>query len=276
MIKDVMVRLDGTAADDLRLAATKCIADTFDSQVIALFLNPLPLPVAADIDGAGAIEAAELYRLAKDAGDRIEASLTERLAELNVPIELRRFDVLPGEGVEVAVREARSADAFVALRPNGDVQDPDRFVEGILFGSGHHLFLVPHKLPRKHSFDHVVVAWNGSRESARAMAEAMPYLDRARAVTVVVVDDLPPVDEWALLGFDAVAHLKRHGIEAALHRAKNRNGSVGATLIAEAKRLKADLIVVGGYGHSRLREWLLGGVTYELLHKAPIQLIVAH
>jgi nucleotide-binding universal stress UspA family protein len=108
------------------------------------------------------------------------------------------------------------------------------------------------------------------------MAEAMPYLDRARAVTVVVVDAFPPVEEWALLGSDAVAHLKRHGIEAALHRVKNHNGSVGATLIAEAKRLKADLIVIGGYGHSRLREWLLGGVTYELLHKAPIQLIVAH
>jgi len=276
MIKDVMVRLDGTAADNLRLAAAKSIADTFDGQVIGLFLNPLPLPVAADIDGAGAIGAAELFRLAKEVGDRIEAELRARLAELINPVELRRFDVLPGEMVDVATREARSADAFVALRPNGALEDPDRFVEGVLFGSGRHLLLVPDMQRGEPSFDHVLVAWNGSRESARALAEAMPYLHRARAVTVVVVDEIPPVEEQALLGSDAVSHLKHHDIDASLHHVKSRDEGTGATLIAEAQRQKANLVVMGGYGHSRLREWLLGGVTYELLHKAPVQLLVAN
>jgi nucleotide-binding universal stress UspA family protein len=275
MIKDVMVRLDGTAADDLRLSTAISIAGAFDGHMIALFLNPLPLPLGSDIDG-GTVAAAELFRLAKETGDRIEVSLTERLAGLDRPIQLRRFDVLPDEIVDVATREARSADAFVALRPSGALQDPAHFIEGVLFGSGRHMFLVPDKRRRKSFLDHVIVAWNGSRESARALAEAMPYLYRAQGVTVVVVDESPPVEEQAILGSDAVNHLKHHGIDARLHRTKSHNGGVGATLISEAKQQKADLLVMGGYGHSRLREWFLGGATYELLHKAPVQLIIAH
>jgi nucleotide-binding universal stress UspA family protein len=125
-------------------------------------------------------------------------------------------------------------------------------------------------------FDRILVAWNGTRESARALAEAMPYLHKAQEATVVIVDDEPPAERRAVLGKDAVDHLKRHGINATLHRARLRDGDVGATMIAETRRLKADLLVMGGYGHSRLREWLLGGTTYALLHKAPVSLLLAH
>jgi nucleotide-binding universal stress UspA family protein len=92
----------------------------------------------------------------------------------------------------------------------------------------------------------------------------------------VVVTDEDPIEEHALLGADAVTHLNHHGIAGKLHRARTRNGDVPAALMAEAKRLNADLIVMGGYGHSRLREWLLGGVTYHMLHHAPVPLLIAH
>jgi nucleotide-binding universal stress UspA family protein len=275
MIKDVMVRLDGTAADEVRLAAANDIADLFQSQVIGLFLNVLPVVIAAE-DGIGAIRAAELLQKAREAGDSIEARLTQRLARLQKPMELRRFDILNDAAGDVAAREARAADTFVALRPNGASQEPEYLVESVLFGSGRHILLVPNRKPTKAMFDRILVAWNGNRESARALAEALPYLHKAQQTTVVVVDDEPPTEAQAMLGKDAVNHLKHHGIKAALHYARLRNHDVGATLIAEARRLKADLIVMGGYGHSRLREWLLGGATYELLHKAPVPLLIAH
>jgi nucleotide-binding universal stress UspA family protein len=123
---------------------------------------------------------------------------------------------------------------------------------------------------------HVVVAWNGSRESARAVAEALPYLQQAERVTVIVVIEGRDIEYEAVLGTEAVAHLSHHGIDARLLHVKNERGDVGDTLLDEAQRLQADLVVLGGYSHSRLRERLLGGVTYRLLHQAPLPLLMAH
>ena len=130
MIKDVMVRLDGGPADNIRLDTAKSLAKTFDGEIIGLFLNPLPLPVSPDLAGAATIQD-QLFHLATTAGDAIEADLTARLARLDSPAELRRFDVPLNEMVEVASREARSADTFVALRPNGALEDADHFIEAL-------------------------------------------------------------------------------------------------------------------------------------------------
>jgi hypothetical protein len=220
MIKDVMVRLDGSAADEVRLAAVNEIAELFHSQVIGLFLNVLPLVIAAE-DGVSAIGAAELLRAAREAGDKVEARLLQRLNRLQKPVELRRFDILSEDTANVVAREARAADTFVALRPNGAPHEPEHLVEGVLFGSGRHLFLVPNRKPAKAPLEHVVVAWNGSRESARALADALPYLHKANQVTVVVVDEEPPMELQAVLGTDAVNHLKHHGNQC--HPASRQN-----------------------------------------------------
>jgi nucleotide-binding universal stress UspA family protein len=275
MIKDVMVRLDGTRADDVRLAAVDQIAEYFDSHVIGLYLNVLPLVMPTEGDSASAVESVRLVDQARLTGDKIEGEIRLRLARLQKPVELRRFDTFSNTAGDIAAREGRTADVFVAIRPNGTSGEPEQLIESVLFGTGRHLFLVPGRKNATPVFDHVMIAWNGSREAARAVSEALPYLRKAEIVSIVIVDDDEPAEDRATVGQDLVEHLLHHGIGAMVHRVMT-DGHVGSTLITESKRLKPDLIVMGGYGHSRLREWLLGGTTYEMLHKAPVPLLIAH
>ncbi len=276
MIKGVMVHLEGTTADEARLATANGIAELFDGHVIGLFLNLIPTPLPSEEASTTAIASAELVAKVREAGDATEATLSRRLFRLNRPVALRRFDVFDDSVGALAAREARSADTFIAhtLGHSGRARNPQAVVESVLFGSGRHLFLVADGRAATPEFGHVLIAWNGSRESSRALGEAMPYLARARRVTVLVVGEEPPVEDKVLLGRDAVEHLSHHGIDAELHRVCSDDAA--EALISQPRRHNADLLVMGGYGHSRLREGLFGGTTYELLRRSPVPLVIAH
>jgi hypothetical protein len=170
--------LDGSAADDVR--SPRRDWRTFD-ELVALFINVLPHIVPDE--GIGVGDSVGLITQAREAGDATEARLNDRLSQIRKRFELRRFDVFGDVVADVAAREARSADAFVAIRPNGGGDDSESVVEGVLFGSGHHLLLVPQAKPAARGFDHIV-AWNGSRERA-CVRESMPYLHRAKHISVV-------------------------------------------------------------------------------------------
>ncbi len=281
MIKDVMVRLDGTAGDDLRIGTAESIVRLFDGRLIGLYVNVLPSWIApAETDPAAAYAAtAELLQAAHEAANYIEDRLLNRLDDLRLKqkAELRRFDVFSHDEADVTAREARSADVFVALRPNGKaagvLHEPEHLVEGVLFGSGRHLCLVPPESQPNPDFHRIMIAWNGSRESARAMAESMPYLHNASKVSVVIVDDKRSP---TILGDRAVNHLKHHGIEAQLHATTRGNADVGEKLLSEIRRTRSDVVVMGGFGHSRLREWIFGSTTSEVLHQSPVPVLVAH
>ena len=277
MIKDVFTWLDGSVSDEIRMSAALDIVRQFEGHATGLFFSVLP-PPPAPIEGdlTGALGIAALMDQARASGDKMEKTIVDRLKRYGVAIELRRFDVLRSDIADVAAREARCADAFVLIRPNGS-QDPDRLVEGILFGSGRHILLVPEvERPKSIVFNRILVAWNASRQSTRAVAEAMPYLRIAKDVSVVMVTEEPRKQMEGSVGDAIKKHLKHHGVAAELHRVKCRNGNVGETLLAEAKKARSDLIVLGGYGHTRLREMLLGGVTYHLMHNSPVPLLMAH
>ena len=277
MIKDVMVRLDGTPVDDVRLAAVGQIAEIFDSHITGLLFNALPPLVPDGFNGADANEVTRLLDAARQAGDAIEATVLQRLAELPHPANLRRFDVVDdGDVFDTALQMARAADTFVALRPNGRASEPDGLVENLLFGAGRHLFLVPDELKPITPFETVIVAWNGSRESARALAEAVPYLHEARKVGVLVVEGLHPTEAEALMGNDVVHHLRHHGINAIKYRAVGQEDEIADALIEECRKLDANLLVMGSYGHSRLHELLPGSTTDRMLRQSPFPLLVAH
>ncbi|MEO3385399.1 universal stress protein [Mesorhizobium sp. CAU 1741] len=277
MIKVVLVRLDGTSGDEFRLAAAESLSKLFDSHLVGLMLNILPEPAVAEA-GVSVEFWTRLLEQARERGRELESALGPRLRAISPTSELRRFDVYTHEQARVAARESRTADVFLGLR----LSDIDKtvelhdVVEEVLFESGRHLFLVADQKDFENGFEHAVIAWNRSREAARAVAEALPYLAKSRTVTVVVIDDSAPSDVVAGRGDELVGYLRRHGIAASVHVASGRGLDTSSSLLEAVTERKADLVVMGGYGHSRLREWLLGGVTYTLLRKSPVSLVIAH
>jgi nucleotide-binding universal stress UspA family protein len=170
----------------------------------------------------------------------------------------------------------RTADTFVALRPNDRSNEPEDLIQNLLFGTGRHLFLVPDDWKGFTPLDNIVVAWNGSRESARALAEALPFLHQASKVGVLVVEGQHQTKTDALKANDAVLHLRHHGINAIKYRAVGEEDETADVLISECRSLGANLLVMGSYGHSRLHDLLPGSTTSRILHRSPVPLLIAH
>jgi nucleotide-binding universal stress UspA family protein len=160
--------------------------------------------------------------------------------------------------------------------PNGITPDPQGFsAEDVVLGCGRPVLGVPIANVPERIGRTVLLAWDGSRPASRAMNDALPFLVEAEAVTVLAVD----ADDRLLSSLDAaVTHLQRHGVAAAAERSDDvlGDGDIAATIFAEADYRRADLVVAGAYGHSRLGEALLGGVSRKLLHQMMVPILMSH
>jgi nucleotide-binding universal stress UspA family protein len=274
VIRVVLVRLTGRdPLDSQQLAAASELAQAFDAHITGLYINVLPA-VLLPADAVSAQGPFSFVAEAREAGDVIARSLAAKLDELDQSAELRRFDVFGEDVQSIFAREARAADVYVSLRPRGDKEGQD-IVEAVLFRGGRHVLLVDNPRTFSAGFEHAVIAWNGSREAARALSEARPYLTKARNVTVMIVEKGVAADLETMTAEDVVNYLGFHGVQAQLRRIEVRK-SVSETIIEEVAELRADLLIMGGYGSSRLAEWLLGGTTRKLLRQSPVPLLIAH
>jgi nucleotide-binding universal stress UspA family protein len=272
MIKDILLRLEDDDADGEKLTAAAEIAYLFGARITGLFLNVLPA-IAPEFGEP----TPEALRLAREAGNAVEKQLIIKLAEFGIPTptEIRRLDVFSEEITDVLARQCRTTDVYVSQAPecNSELRS---LIEDLLFQSPRHMLLVPKTGWTKSAISRIVIGWNETREAARAVSEALPYLYKARVVTIVVVVDAMPVDEDALIGRDLKGHLYHHGIDAILRHLVRKDGTVADNLIRESQRREAGLIVIGGYHRSPLRERLLGGTTRSLLDHCPLPLLIAH
>jgi nucleotide-binding universal stress UspA family protein len=144
--------------------------------------------------------------------------------------------------------------------------------EAALFETGRPVLVAASETPASIG-DRIVVAWNGSTETARCIALSMPFLLQAESVEVLTVEG------WQVPGpggDQVAAHLQRNGIKAIGKNVDSGSRSVGEAILDEAKEFNADLIVKGAYTHSRLRQLVFGGATRHLLHNTPIPLFMAH
>ncbi len=176
-------------------------------------------------------------------------------------------------------RYARYMDIAVIGRPAREVfGDPHTpLIEGALFGSGRPLVVVPPGWTPTPAGLRIAIGWNGSREAARAVDDAGPFLAHAKHVGVISIDSDPQqAAEGQGPGAEFGAHLARRGITPELRRVKPAGRSEAAAMLDEVSALGADMLVMGGYGRSRFAEMVFGGMTRQMLRSAAVPLFLAH
>jgi nucleotide-binding universal stress UspA family protein len=144
-----------------------------------------------------------------------------------------------------------------------------------LFESGRPIIVVPYIQKEPLKLDHVTLCWDGSRAAARAIADAMPLLSRAGEVELFIVANEPGKQD-EIEGADMAAHLARHGLKAEVKRTVLGDIDVADIILSHAADEGTDFLVMGGYGHSRLREFVLGGVTRTILRSMTVPVLMSH
>jgi nucleotide-binding universal stress UspA family protein len=276
MIKDIVVNLGlgerGSPAGDYAVS----VADAFDAHVVGVsFLYDPIVPVSAT--GYIPAEVIETQRAdneaaAKTAIDRFAAAASRAGVSAE---QVTLSASLAGAG-DTFGRIARRFDLAVVGQAEPEANSVEEIIaESTLFESGRPVIVVPYiqKAPLK--LDNVMVCWDGSRPAARAIADAMPLLEKAGRVEVVIIaNERGKQDE--IEGADMGQHLARHGLKVEVNRIAGGKIDVADALLSHVADSGTDFIVMGGYGHSRLREFVLGGVTHTILRSMTAPVLMSH
>lgn len=275
-IKDIVVNLsvgeDGSFAADYAVS----VAAALDAHItgIAFAYDPV-VPVAT----TGYIPPEVIETQQRDSQDAAKAALNrfsaaaDRAGVTAEPTMLAASFAGAGEHFG---QIARRFDLVIVGQPEPKKGTAEELIgESALFESGRPVIMVPYiqKTPLK--LDRVMACWDGSRPAARAIADAMPLLERAGLVEVVIVaNERGKKDE--IPGADMGQHLARHGLKVDIKRISDGSINVADALLSHAADFSADFIVMGGYGHSRFREFVLGGVTHNILRSMTAPVLMSH
>jgi nucleotide-binding universal stress UspA family protein len=280
MIKDLVVNLGlGKSRDKPRDVAAEfaiSIAEAFDAHLagIAFAYEPVVPPSLMGGIPAEAIDAqwAASEGTANDAIAGFEAAAKRA----GIAWEDRKLAASIAGAGDLFGHLARRFDLAVTAQaePKSSAAQ-DLIIEGALFGSGRPVVVVPYIQESGLALKQVMICWDGSRPAARAVADAMPFLTRAEAIDVVtVVSGRETSDE--IPGIDMGEHLARHGLNVEVKRIVSTDVDVPNTLLSHAADTAADFMVMGGFGHSRLREFVLGGATRGILAAMTVPTLMSH
>ncbi len=299
MIKHILVPAGGLPADAALLEEVFALARPYSAHVEVLHIRRDPrndLPLYGEGFSAEILQEVvdEAERNARTTAATARRMFDAAVAGASVVVMDRPAadGCMEGRGITASWREAtgptarslaaraRFADLTVLARPAGEPLDFE-VVQGALFESGRPMLLADGAIER---LDSVAIAWNGSLSSVRAVAGAMGFITRARTVSILAADEGPMDAVVGVLGGRAqpqperlVDHLAWHGIQAIVRHVAREGRPVGAALAEAARDLNAGLLVMGGYGHSRMREVVLGGATrHMLMHPTGCAVLLAH
>ncbi|MGB9647427.1 MAG: universal stress protein [Stellaceae bacterium] len=278
--KDLLLVLDSEATAYGRIALASALAERFSAHLIGLY--PLPTPEAPRHLGyydPALLDPffAELREKARSAAGKVREAFGHATGLRGLSAEWR--EIPEGPDADPALH-ARYADLAIL----GQL-DPDRAEselirprpEQVALTSGRPVLIVPYAGHFDDVGRRVLIAWSATREAARAVSDAMPLLTSAELVTVLTIDAREgPHAHGELPGADIAVHLARHGVKAQIERTVSAGLPVGEALLSRAADLGADLIVMGAYGHSRVREVLLGGATRSVLRSMTVPVLMSH
>jgi nucleotide-binding universal stress UspA family protein len=274
-LKDLLVYVDDDPGCDSRVDVAASLAARHEAHLTGLHAMGWPrFPGYVEVElPPNFLD--EQRRLLGERAHQAEARFRERAGRHGIRAEWR---VDEGDVVGTVKLHARYADLTV-VGQGLDLKDaPGELMflpEELALGVGRPVLVVPRYGTFERLGERVLIAWNGSREATRAVHDAIPILKRATKVTVLSIDpdgESPPRTP----GADIALHLARHGIAAEAASTSSVDIGVGNALLSRAADLGADLIVMGAYGHSRMREMVLGGVTRHLLQHMTVPVLMSH
>ena len=265
---------DGPRAGDVMDFAAD-LARGFGAHLVVLHATRAAvLPSAVRAEG-GSTLAEIAARLREQQRAAVEALFARRLGASGVPVELRVSAREPDDALPL---HARYADLVVMAQP--DLEGGGAAVDlagHAVVACGKPVLFVPYAGSHRFSGGPVIVSWDASREAARAVSDALPLLVRARRVEVVTFDARRSVaGHGELPGADIALWLARHGVKVNVDETVTAGVDIGNSLLSKAADLGAELVVMGGYGHSRLRQFVFGGVTRTLLETMTVPVLMAH
>lgn len=273
--KTILVHIDSAKRCLVRVDTAISLAREHDAHLIALHVTPPFEPsgyVLAEI-GAAMIETQKHLRAAEMS--RSEGEFAKRAAAAGVTnIEWRTAIDDP---VDAMVLHSRYADLVVIGQADisGDSAIDADFSSRLVLASGRPVLILPSTGKFPTIGKRALVAWNASREATRAVTDAIPFLQSAQKVQVIAVN--PKRDEHGSVpGADIGLYLARHGVRVEVKMDQGAEIDVGNELLSRAADFDADLIVMGGYGHSRLQEWVLGGATRTILESMTAPVLMSH
>jgi nucleotide-binding universal stress UspA family protein len=276
MFKDVVVNISGRGPRDFAAEYATSIAATFGAHIAGMSFLYEPVIPDGTLGGIP-VDLIELQReenskVANEAVSRFEAGVKKA----GLSSETRILDATFGGAAAVFAQIARRFDLAVVgqAQREGGASD-ELLVEGALFESGRPLVVVPYIQKRGLTLERVLACWDGGRTAARAIGDAMPFLERAKAVDIVIVAEERKGGE-EINGANMGEHLARHGVAANVKRIAKGDLAIEDVLLSYAADSGADFMVMGGYGHSRLREFILGGVTRGILASMTVPVMMSH
>ncbi len=254
-------------------AVSEGLAKRWRAHLSAVYLGRAADPIVGDPMMAGPLWAEVVAQTQKV----IEADfrkIQDRVVRMESPTEVRCEESFLGTVEETAARQAMHADFTVMQAPKTEFANGA--FDGALFGSGRPVLLLPANWTSPAIGKRVAVAWKAKREAARALADAAPFLAQAEQVAVVTVD-AQGNGSGAGPGRDIATHLARKGLRVELRNVDGLGRPAEAALLDEVRALDADLLVMGGYGHSRARQFIFGGVTRSITRgNCPVPVLIAH